>query len=228
MTHQSYNSNNGVSDLFAVMFPDSQIAKDFSARRMKLRYMIVFGFAPYFLGELERQINSCEHFVVLFDESYNQKLNKGQMDIMIRFFDEQDGKMCTRYLKSEFLDKAATDDIRLHLGSSIARFDLSKLVQISMDGPNVNLKLYRDFVMERESDFPSAPLLLDVGACSLHVIHGSFRTGVQKTGWKIGDLLKSLGYLFSDSPVRRKNFMDITQCSKFDIMLDNMQIRTLV
>ena len=62
----------------------------------------------------------------------------------------------------------------------------------------------------------------------LHVIHGSFRTGVQKTGWKIGDLLKSLGYLFSDSPVRRKNFMEITQCSKFDIMLDNMQIRTLV
>ena len=92
----------------------------------------------------------------------------------------------------------------------------------------MNLKLYRDFVMERESDFPSAPLLLDVGVCSLHVIHGSFRTGVQKTGWKIGDLLKSLGYLFSDSPVRRKNFMEITQCSKFDIMLDNMQIRTLV
>ena len=92
--------------------------------------------------------------------------------------------MRTRYLGSEVFGKAAVDDIRFHLWKSIAKFYLSKLVQVSMDGPSVNLKLYRDFVFdsERKSNFPSAPAMLDIGVCSLHVIHGGFKTGVQKTG----------------------------------------------
>ena len=67
-----------------------------------------------------------------------------------------------------------------------------------MDGPNVNFKFYRDLIADRLIEHPAAPLFLDLGFCGLHVVHGAFKTGVNATGSKIDNLLRSLYYLFSD------------------------------
>ena len=47
-----------------------------------------------------------------------------------------------------------------------------------MDGPNVNWTFYDSIVEERNENF-DYPGLIDVGSCSLHVVHGAFRGGVQ-------------------------------------------------
>lgn len=46
--HHSYNSNEGIGELFAAMFSDSDIAKSFAWGKDKTSYMIRFGIAPHF------------------------------------------------------------------------------------------------------------------------------------------------------------------------------------
>ena len=50
-----------------------------------------------------------------------------------------------------------------------------------MDGPNVNLKFLRDFISRRSEELPDAPGILEVGICSLHVVHGAFKTCMKLT-----------------------------------------------
>ena len=61
-----------------------------------------------------------------------------------------------------------------------------------MDGPNFNLKFYRDLIADRRNEHPTAPSLSDLGCCGLHVIHCAFKTGVNVTGWKMNHLLRAL------------------------------------
>ena len=45
--HASFNSCKDLSDLFAVMFNDNEIAKKFCLEADKARYLVSFGLAPY-------------------------------------------------------------------------------------------------------------------------------------------------------------------------------------
>ena len=47
-----------------------------------------------------------------------------------------------------------------------------------MDGPSTNWKFYDDLVRQRDAE--DVPMLLNMGSCSLHVIHGAFKHGVYK------------------------------------------------
>ena len=59
---------------------------------------------------------------------------------------------------------------------------MKKMVQISMDGPSVNWKLYDSIVEERNQN-GNYPAVIDIGSGTLHIVHGTFRSGVQKTKW---------------------------------------------
>ena len=54
----------------------------------------------------------------------------------------------------------------------------SKLVQLSMDGPSVNVKLLQDVEYDRKYKF--LPFLLDIGTCGLHTLHRTFKTPLKK------------------------------------------------
>ena len=47
-----------------------------------------------------------------------------------------------------------------------------------MDGPNVNWKLL-DSIAENRSSNEQYHILLNVGSCSLYVVHGAFRNGMK-------------------------------------------------
>lgn len=74
--HHSYNSNEGVGELFATMFSDSDIAKSFACGKDKTSYMIQFGIAPHFKKLLIKSVNDAGPFVLMFDESLNQAVKK--------------------------------------------------------------------------------------------------------------------------------------------------------
>ena len=57
-----------------------------------------------------------------------------------------------------------------------------------MDGSSVNLKFYNEIVQDRQQNM--AHSLIDIGTCSLHIVHGSFKTGAEKIGWDLKALLK--------------------------------------
>ena len=96
--------------------------------------------------------------------------------------------------------------------------NLKKMLQVSMDGPNVNLKFLRDLqaFLANSSD-PDDPVLFDIGTCSLHVVNGAYKTAHNACGWKVHIFLRALYYLFKDFPSRRSDYIVATKSSIFPL-----------
>lgn len=103
----SFKSCEKTLALFQNMFPDNEIASNFSCGEKKMAYLTVFGITPYFLDILKEKANKEDAFVLLFDESLNTKNQCKQLDCLIRFW--CDGKVSSRYYSSDFLGHATAD-----------------------------------------------------------------------------------------------------------------------
>ena len=93
---------------------------------------------------------------------------------------------------------------------------MKKMVQVSKDGCNVNWKLYESIVEERNQN-DDYPALIDIGSCSLHVVFGAFRSGLQKTIWGIDGVLKAMHNLLDESPAEREDYQNITGSKVFPL-----------
>ena len=60
----------------------------------------------------------------------------------------------------------------------------------SMDGPNVNWKVFR--LMQEDVEKQTGKKLLNIGSCGLHVIHNSFRDGCSGAQWEVETFLSSV------------------------------------
>ena len=203
MQHLSFNSCKDLSNTFQLMFPDSAIAKKFILSPAKVAYTIVHGLAPYFSENLLQSLQDCTFFVACFDEALNKIAQRGQMDIVVRFWDNDSNMVATRYLTSAFLGHATAKDLEEKFIEGLAGLNLNKLVQISMDGPNVNWKFLESFAANTrpaEND----PKLFDLGSCGLHVVRGAFQAGHKAAGWTVNKMLRGMyGFASKDSPARR-------------------------
>ena len=111
----------------------------------------------------------------------------------------------------------------------MALFNPSSLVQISMDGPNVNLKFYHNLFQERKDK--ELPDLLNIGSCSLHVVHGSFKKGAKESGCNLDNTLRSLWQFFYHTLARREVFIQITSSDLFPfdfVTIDGQKISRLL
>jgi hypothetical protein len=203
-SNYSFNSAECVPLLLQAMFPDSEVAKNFSCSESKARYMATFGLAPYLLDVLMDKVKD-DYFVLLFDESLNKKVQQKQLDIYLRFWNGNEVQ--SRYFTSIFMGHARAVDIEEDLTKAIQSLQKANLLQLSMDGPNVNWKVFED--LQSEIQLENGKNLLNVGSCGLHVIHGAFRSAMSETGWDIETLLTSAYRLFKDSPARREDFSSI-------------------
>ena len=80
----SQRSCNDINELFQVMFPGHKIIEKCSCGRTKCGYIINHGLAHYFVELLLEKIKISPKYVLSFNESLNKKLQKGQMDILVR------------------------------------------------------------------------------------------------------------------------------------------------
>jgi hypothetical protein len=100
------------------------------------------------------------------------------------------------------------------IDKSLEPLPKSNLVQIAMDGPNVNLKFLELFKEDRtRSEEPSE--IVDLGTCNLHNIHNAFKVGARATDWEVQKVLKAAYYTLHDTPARREDFILKTQCTDF-------------
>ena len=89
-------SYEGVSELFEVMFSDSQIAKDFQMSQTKMTYIINFAIEPYFLEILISELKSCNYYSVSLHESINDIIQTCQMDVHVRYWNSSKDQICVR------------------------------------------------------------------------------------------------------------------------------------
>ena len=72
----------------------------------------------------------------------------------------------------------------------------NKLVQISMDGPSINLKMLQKINEEcKANEFHH---LISIGSCGLHIVHGAFRTGAEATDWSTKKILRAAYIVLHD------------------------------
>ncbi|XP_070386740.1 uncharacterized protein [Dermacentor albipictus] len=213
-SHFSYRSSSETGQLFQRMFPDSGVAKAFSCGEKKCAYVTCHGLRPFFLSALQRDIKDCDYYVVLFDESTNDYLQRKQLDVHIRFWNSSH-KVATRYYTSVFMGHSTSEDIQGTLLTALEPFPLEKILQISMDGPNVNLKLLNNFQEHLHQAYQVQ--CLDIGTCGLHTMHNAYRAGVTASKWGLDCLLSSLSALFHGSPARREDFSAVTGQETFPL-----------
>ena len=86
-SHYSFSSCSDVQQLFERMFPDSNVAEQFTCGETKCAYLCNFGIAPHFKQLLKNTVSDQDTFVLLFDESLNKKTHNKQMDIHCRIWE---------------------------------------------------------------------------------------------------------------------------------------------
>ena len=148
-----------------------------------------------------------------FDESLNEVTQTSEMDLYVRFWDVNANRVKNRYFGSSFLGHTTSKDLLTHFNDVVKDLEPSKLYQISMDGPNVNLKFFDDFSRSfAENNLHS---LVNIGVCSLHVVHGSLKSGEEITQWGLKKILSSAYRILHDSPARREDYNSVTGSSLY-------------
>ncbi|GBM79331.1 hypothetical protein AVEN_32947-1 [Araneus ventricosus] len=201
----SFRSAASSVSTFKIMFPDSRIASKMQLQRTKVGYTVVYGFAPYFKRKLMDQVRKSDHIVVGFDESLSKVSAKQQMDVIVRFWDCNKKEVTSRYLTSVFLGHIRAEDLMTGFKTALNDLDLKKIIQISMDVPNVNFKFLNDLRKEL-SNSTSEPVILELGSCGLHTLHCAFKAAFTATEWTIVVYLRALYNLFKDVPARRADY----------------------
>ena len=116
------------------------------------------------------------------------------MDVLIRYFDADDNKIKTRYLDSHFLGHSTHPDLLREYNKALNDLCENKLVQASVIGPNVNLKLVEK--MNEEQNSNEFHPLISIGSYGLHMIHGAFCAGAEATEWSIKKILTEAYYYY--------------------------------
>ena len=119
------------------------------------------------------------YFTTIFDESLNKKFQRGQIDILIRFCDEDNKKVDTSYFDSLFLDGDTATDIHKLFMSRIKELDKNKFLQISSDGPNKNFKILELMAGKRETEELSP--LTEIGTYGLDTVYNSLKAGIKSS-----------------------------------------------
>ena len=84
-----------------------------------------------------------------------------------------------------------------------------------MDRPVVNLMFFEklfDYCQEI-----GAHELIDIGTCSLHIIHGTFKSEFEATSWSMNDLQKGSFQLLPDTPASRADYISVTGSNLFPL-----------
>jgi hypothetical protein len=120
-------------------------------------------------------LKDLDFFVIMFDESHNSVLQQKQLDIHVRYWDPSKNCVISRYYTSNFLGHGRAEAVLPKLMTVVLEFGINKLLQVSMDGPAVNWKLYR--LMCALVNKSANNILLNIGRCGLHTVHNAFKNG---------------------------------------------------
>lgn len=218
-SNYSYSSCDGVPDLFKRMFPGHCVSEQFSMSRTKVSYLISDGLGPYYRREMCDSIRDTgTAYTLQYDETGNSQ-NRKQCDILVRYWSEEMGQVCVRFLKALFFGHAkghvvgqAILDVVLEDGFQLP---LAQLISLGSDGPNVNKTIWT-FINEHMKK-GGLPGMLAFIPCNLHVVHNAFRSGLNVFGEDAEQLVLDLFLYLKASACRKEDFLE----SQLDLGLDD-------
>ena len=138
----SDNPCKGTVNLFWVMFPDSKTAASMELGKNKLKSIKNHGLAPYFKNILIEDLGSAGFLSVCCDESLNSATQNCEMDLFLRYWDNIESKLQVRYWNCIFMGHGSASDLFTKFNEGLNGIELTRLIQVLMDGPSVNLKFH--------------------------------------------------------------------------------------
>ena len=105
------------------------------------------------------------------------------MESIVRYWDCFEQRVEVRYRQSLYLGHSTRTNLLEHFNKSIETLDPSKMIQVSMGWPSVNLKFFKELTNERSDSGILA--IIDFGNCSLDIINGAFQRGAEQSGWNL-------------------------------------------
>ena len=108
------------------MFP-STAADKFSIGKTKCMYTINYRLSSYFSGERLRSIKHYGSVIVCINEALNKIVQKCQMDIMIRYYDNDINKVASRYFSSSLLGSSSAKDILESFLESVNKLNIEPI-----------------------------------------------------------------------------------------------------
>ena len=177
-SHYSFRSYDFLKNLFKCIFPDSAITEKFSMGIDKARYLIIYGIFPAFKQKIKCTINDFPWFSISFDESLNRNLQKCQMDVNLRYWNNQKRVAETSCIDSQFVLRPNAANLKNVLVESLTGLEESKFPQLAMAGPRTNWNLMKKF--DKQLIEKGHKKTINIGPCSLH-IHSAFQIGATKT-----------------------------------------------
>ena len=169
------------------MFSDSMIADSFTLARTKCSYFINFRITPHLKELLVAKLKSSDFCVTCCSESLNWVFQEEQMDVVLRYFNNESCLVETSYFESAFINWPNSPNLYDKLLESLYTLYLRKLLQELMVRPNINwdvLKLHASYTEQGEFS-----KLTNIGICGLLVLHVTLRTGLMETDQKINKAL---------------------------------------
>ena len=83
------------------------------------------------------------------------------------------------------------------------------MITLVQDGPNENKTIFQHMNELILQDHPEFPGLIDLGSCTIHIIHNAFGKGIDQYGKGIDQLCMDLYFLFKFSTARCEDFKNI-------------------
>ena len=123
-------------------------------------------------------------------------------------YDENLKRVERVYLNSQFMGHGTAHDIMNEFKKAHKDLDIvNNLIQLSMDGPNVNWAFLDTLEEYRKTEDPNAPTLINIGSCGIHVLYGVYKTALKETDWELEKNLKAAHGIFKKSPARRADYL---------------------
>ena len=89
---------------------------------------------------MKANVNLADFYVISFDESMNSVTQTNQMDCLIRYRDSEANLIEIRFCNSSYLGHGTHKDVLEKFENSLAGLNPSKMIQVFMEEPSVNLK----------------------------------------------------------------------------------------
>ena len=114
LSEHSMRSNDDPAKTYAGMFPRLKSLYNFNLARTKSMYVINHGLAPFFKSMLNESLQKSNIHVFCFDESLNEVTQTCEMDMYIRYWNDNSKTVNVRHYGSSFLGYATHQDLLHH------------------------------------------------------------------------------------------------------------------
>ena len=174
--------------------------------------MISHGLGPYFLQKTIDDILSSPdtRHTIHFDETTTSQIKK-QLNVLVRYYSDTNCEVRVRFLKALDFGHVYTETVVDDLWKTFQKFSLPPkcLLYLSSDGPNVNKAIKTN--INKKLITKCSRQLVNTGSSQLHVLHNSFKKGVEASGEDIENLCIDLFNFFKLSASRREDYAAIQQ-----------------